>query len=177
MCMNRRPQACPMNGRRFAASYPRDLPGTRHALKRHAPMGRYIHMHSKHKHTYLDLTRGTYSSVHRRICSSVHVRFHLSDVVHRLSANIRQMGGAPRNPAPGNHLLVWILKPSGCHCTGPIGGETYRRVPTPLRSASLPLRKGTTHRKRKTTASSSCVSCLVNVCYVILFIVSLDTIF
>ena len=27
------------------------------------------------------------------------------------------MGGAPRNPAPRNHLLVWIVKSSGCHCT------------------------------------------------------------
>ena len=23
----------------------------------------------------------------------------------------------PRNPAPRNHFLVWIVKPSGCHCT------------------------------------------------------------
>ena len=28
-----------------------------------------------------------------------------------------EMGGAPRNPAPRNHLFVWIVKPSGCHCT------------------------------------------------------------
>ena len=26
-------------------------------------------------------------------------------------------GGAPRNLAPRNHLLVWIVKPSGCDCT------------------------------------------------------------
>ena len=31
--------------------------------------------------------------------------------------NMREMGGAPRNPAPRNHLLVRIVKPSGCHCT------------------------------------------------------------
>ena len=30
---------------------------------------------------------------------------------------IREMGGAPRNPAPRNHFLVRIVKPSGCHCT------------------------------------------------------------
>ena len=30
---------------------------------------------------------------------------------------LREMGGAPRNPAPGNHFLVRIVKPSGCHCT------------------------------------------------------------
>ena len=33
---------------------------------------------------------------------------------------VREMVGAPRSPAPGNHLLVnhllvWIVKPSGCH--------------------------------------------------------------
>ena len=27
------------------------------------------------------------------------------------------MGGAPRNPAPRNHLFAWIVEPSGCHCT------------------------------------------------------------
>ena len=47
---------------------------------------------------------------------------------------IREMGGAPRNPAPRNHFLVWIVKPSGCHCTEALGGKKYRRVPTPLRS-------------------------------------------
>ena len=55
----------------------------------------------------------------------------------------REMGGAPRNPAPRNHFLVRIVKPSGCHCTD---GHltilvfprinTYRRMPTPLRSTS-----------------------------------------
>ena len=32
-------------------------------------------------------------------------------------SSIREMEGAPRNPAPRNHFLVWIVKPSGCHCT------------------------------------------------------------
>ena len=49
---------------------------------------------------------------------------------------IREMGGAPRNPAPRNHLLVWIVKSPGCHCTDAFGGKQYRRVPTPLRSTS-----------------------------------------
>ena len=31
------------------------------------------------------------------------------------------MVGAPRNPAPRNHLQ--IVKPSGCHCTEASGGE------------------------------------------------------
>ena len=39
-------------------------------------------------------------------------------------------------PAPRNHFLVWIVKPSGCHCADASGGEKYRRVPTPLRSTS-----------------------------------------
>ena len=33
------------------------------------------------------------------------------------SGRLREMGGAPRNPAPRNHLLMWIVKTSGCHCT------------------------------------------------------------
>ena len=28
---------------------------------------------------------------------------------------LRDMGGAPRNPAPRNHFLVWIVKSPGCH--------------------------------------------------------------
>ena len=27
------------------------------------------------------------------------------------------MGGAPRNPAPRNHISTWIFRPSGRHCT------------------------------------------------------------
>ena len=30
---------------------------------------------------------------------------------------LREMAGAPRNLALRNHLLVRIVKPSGCHCT------------------------------------------------------------
>ena len=30
---------------------------------------------------------------------------------------MREMGGAPRNPAPRNHFLAWIVEPPGCHCT------------------------------------------------------------
>ena len=35
----------------------------------------------------------------------------------RFGSKIGEMGGAPRNLAPRNHLLVWIVKPPGCHCT------------------------------------------------------------
>ena len=33
------------------------------------------------------------------------------------------MGGDPRNPAPRSHFSVWIVKPSGCHCTDAFGGR------------------------------------------------------
>ena len=36
--------------------------------------------------------------------------------IYIVSHRMREMGAAPRNPAPGNHSLVWIVKPSGCHC-------------------------------------------------------------
>ena len=49
---------------------------------------------------------------------------------------VREMGGAPRNLAPRSRFLVWIVEPSGCHCTGACGGNTHRRAPTPRRSTS-----------------------------------------
>ena len=49
----------------------------------------------------------------------------------------KEMGGAPRNPAPRNHFLVWIVKPSGSHCADAFGGKKHRGVPPPLRSTSL----------------------------------------
>ena len=52
------------------------------------------------------------------------------------TSELREMGGAPRNPAPRNHCLAWIVKPPGCHCTDALGGNKYRRVPTPLGSTS-----------------------------------------
>ena len=45
---------------------------------------------------------------------------------------IGEMGGAPRNPAPRNHLLVWIVKPSGCHCTDAFGGTNIVECRPPL---------------------------------------------
>ena len=50
--------------------------------------------------------------------------------------NLREMGGAPRSPAPRNHLLVRIVKSPSCHCADALGGKECRRVPTPLRSTS-----------------------------------------
>ena len=54
----------------------------------------------------------------------------------RLPDSVREIGGAPRDPAPRNHFLVRIVRPSGCHCTDALGGTNFRRVPTPLRSIS-----------------------------------------
>ena len=42
------------------------------------------------------------------------------------AGELREMGGARRNLAPRNHFLVWIVKPSGCHCTDAFGGNKYR---------------------------------------------------
>ena len=52
--------------------------------------------------------------------------------IHVLTNTLREMGGAPRNPAPRNPFLARIVKPSGCHCTDAFGEEKKRRVPTPL---------------------------------------------
>ena len=35
----------------------------------------------------------------------------------------REMGGAPMNPAPRNHLLVRMVRQSGCHCADALGGQ------------------------------------------------------
>ena len=75
--------------------------------------------HPRPRHTYDDRPRD------RRDVHSL-LRLH----------GIREMGGAPRNPAPRNHFFVRIVKPAGCHCTDAFGEKKYRRVPTPLRSTS-----------------------------------------
>ena len=41
------------------------------------------------------------------------------------ATHVRNMGGAPRNLAPRSHFLVWIVKPSSCHCTD---GHVNNRV-------------------------------------------------
>ena len=43
----------------------------------------------------------------------------------------QEMGGAPRNPAPGNHFLMRSVKPSGCHCVGAFGGKKVSRSADP----------------------------------------------
>ena len=50
-------------------------------------------------------------------------------------SEIREMGGAPRNPAPRNHFLVWIVKPSGCHCADVFLVETD--IPLGLRRGRM----------------------------------------
>ena len=51
--------------------------------------------------------------------------------------SVRDMGGAPRNPAPRKHFLAWIVKSSGCHCTDAFGGKNIADC-RPL-SVALPL--------------------------------------
>ena len=41
---------------------------------------------------------------------------------------LREMGGAPRNPAPRNHLLVWIVKPSGGQCRDALGCTWWKQI-------------------------------------------------
>ena len=66
-----------------------------------------------------------------------------------LQQRTREMGGAPRNPAPRNHFLVWIVKSPGCHCRDALGGKEYRRVPTPLRALPLSLSEAPTGAARE----------------------------
>ena len=49
----------------------------------------------------------------------------------------RETEGAPRNPAPRNHFLVWIVQSPGCHCTDAFGGKQYRQC-RPLLAALPP---------------------------------------
>ena len=73
---------------------------------------------------------------------------------------VRETGGAPRNPDPRNHFLMWIVKPSGCHCTdGHLTSRVslriseYRRVPTPPGSTS-PFSEGGRKRGSPCPAAS-----------------------
>ena len=60
-------------------------------------------------------------------CLPYDCRTRLHSVVR---CNIRDMGGAPRNPAPRNHFFVWIVKPSGCRYTDAFGGKNTPSPPT-----------------------------------------------
>ena len=55
-------------------------------------------------------------------------------LVHGFALHVlREMGGAPRNRAPRNDFLVWIVKTSGCHSTD---GHLTSRVVTEDRKIS-----------------------------------------
>ena len=58
--------------------------------------------------------QGTYT---RPTFPSAGLRSASNEVAPLCSDALREMGGAPRNPAPRNHFLAWNVKPSGCHCT------------------------------------------------------------
>ena len=45
---------------------------------------------------------------------------------------MREMRGAPGNPAPRSHFLAWLVKPQGCHCTDALGGEKVAERRPPL---------------------------------------------
>ena len=58
----------------------------------------------------------------------------------QLVYTIREMGCAPRNPAPRNHFLVWIVKPSGCHCTdGHLTSRAFTEDPNRIVECRPPL--------------------------------------
>ena len=67
------------------------------------------------------------------------VRVHVRDRAEQLLHHLGEMGGAPRNPAPRKHFLLWTVKPSGCHCTDACGGNSCRRVPNLLLGALPPF--------------------------------------
>ena len=50
-----------------------------------------------------------YNSV-RNAVDTTCITCHRYDAV-TAQEGVREMGGAPRNPAPRNHFLVWIVKP------------------------------------------------------------------
>ena len=70
----------------------------------------------------------------------------------RSALSVREMGGAPRNPAPRNHFLVWIVKPSGWNCTDALGGEKTIVEGRPL-LGTLPLSLISGRTRRPTFAA------------------------
>ena len=81
---------------------------------------------------------------------------------HGNMTDVREMGGASMNPAPRNHFLVWMVKPSGCHCTyGHLTSRAsrrinkYRRVPTRLGTPPPSLKMGRTLSERIAGAGSN----------------------
>ena len=50
------------------------------------------------------------------------------------------MGGAPRNPAPRNHFLIWMFKSPGCHCTVVFGEQNIVECPPLLGALPISLR-------------------------------------
>ena len=87
----------------------------------------------------------------------IYIYIHAHTYMPGGSRPLREMGGAPRNPAPRNHFWgVWIVKPLGWHCTD--GHLTSRDFTSPFsepwedatpRDPSHPLRptrtSGTAH--------------------------------
>ena len=70
----------------------------------------YIYIYREREQVYV-LHISTHFIVYQEGADALHV-----EVVADQDL-VREMAGAPRNLAPRNHRLVWIVKPSGCHCT------------------------------------------------------------
>ena len=64
--------------------------------------------------TYIHICIYIYTHTHY-IYIYIHIYIYIC--IHTHDDSIREMGRAPRNPAPGNNFLVTIAQPSGCHCT------------------------------------------------------------
>ena len=48
----------------------------------------------------------------------IYIYIYIHTYIHMyIHISLREMGGAPRNLAPRSRFLVWVVKPSGCHCT------------------------------------------------------------
>ena len=85
------------------------------------------------------------------------------------------MGCAPRNPAPRNHLLVWIVKPEGCHC---MDGHLTSRVLTEdqqISQSADPLRSTSPFSDKTLAAACYYITTYVTLSNVIINDVSADS--
>ena len=87
---------------------------------------------------------------------------------HRIPETVcvREMGGAPRNPAPRNRFLVRIVKPSGCRCTDACGGTNIVECRPLLGALPLSLRPGTaaTSARRRGAWGAAAMRIYVSIC-------------
>ena len=80
----------------------------------------YIYTIYIYIHIYVIIYIYIYIYIYTSLSLSLYIYIYIYIYIfsrRRVKDSVREMGGAPRNPAPRNHLSVWIVKPSGCHCT------------------------------------------------------------